>query len=158
MIKLSPRREKLTFNGPAARVLQFLIVIFFIVSIGACSSRVFKRETDTTGTFRTEATSVRFLLFFEMPYEPRLRAMELARDTWGDNLRVTRAWNWPDLGFFQFLNGLIIGVRGAVVEGEYGIPPNTPDGIAVFDNIKKAKGTVHSVDGSPLTPAEGVAK
>lgn len=125
---------------------------------GGCSSRVFKRDTDTTGTFRTEAVSVRFLAFFEMPFQPKSRAMELARDTWGDNLQVTRAYTWPELGFFQFLNGLIIGVRGAVVEGNYGIPPNTKDGIANFDAAAEKRGRVTGIDGTPTTPSEGVKR
>lgn len=81
--------------------------------------------------------------------------MELARDSWGDNLRVERAWEWPNLGFFQFLNGFIVGVRGAVVEGEYGIPPNTKEGMAAFQKAKDARGPVRAVDGTPSTPGQG---
>lgn len=146
---------------PMPNALKFLRILTLAVAASAgagCSSRVFQRETDTTGTFRTSATSVRFLIFFEMPFQPRLRAMELARDTWGENLRVTRSYTWPDWGFFQFLNGLIIGFRGAVVEGEYGIPPNTPEGLAAFEQAQRARGAVKAVDGSPLTPMEGVEK
>jgi hypothetical protein len=144
----------------ALRCPAALLPLLFAVGagIGGCTVRSFHRETDTTGTFRTEAASVRFLLFFEVPFEPKLRAMELARDTWGDNLRVTRAWSWPNLGFFQFLNGLIIGVRGSVVEGEYGIPPNTPEGVAAYEAFLKRRGTVRSADGTPATPLDGVDK
>ncbi|MFN0207198.1 MAG: hypothetical protein ACKVS6_12915 [Planctomycetota bacterium] len=139
-------------------ILRAAAVLCTLVLLQSCTSRVFKRETDTTGTFRTEATSIRFLFFFEMPFEPKLRALELARDSWGDNLRVTRSWSWPNLGFFQFLNGAIIGIRGSVVEGEYGIPPNTTEGAAAFEAFLKRRGDPKSIDGTPSTPSEGVRK
>lgn len=120
-----------------------------------CTFQSLKRETDTTGTFRTEAISFDFLLFFRLPWNPRLRAMELARDTWGENLRVVRYSSYPEWGFFNFLNGLVIGWSGAIVEGEYGIPPDTAEGRAAFQQAKKARGPAVDVDGSPITPIGG---
>jgi hypothetical protein len=120
-----------------------------------CTSIDFHRETDTTGTFHIQATSCRFLIFFEAPFDPRLKAMELTRDTWADNMNVYRTYSWPNWGFFTFLNGLIIGFRGTVVDGDYGIPPNTPRARAAYDEAVKKMERVRNIDGSAITPTEG---
>ncbi len=122
----------------------------------ACSSHSFQRETDTTGRFQATATSFRFLLFFEVPWNPRLRAIELARDSWGDNLRVVRSTSWPDLGILHWVNGLIIGWRSATVEGVYGIPPDTEEGRKAFEEAMRRRGERRNIDGSAITPTEGV--
>lgn len=141
-------------GGPATT--RALALAALALAALACSSRTFHRESDTSGTFRIEATSCRFLAFFEAPFDPRLKAMELARDTWGENLRVTRTYSWPNWGFLSFLNGLIIGFRGTIVEGEYGVPPDTPEGRSLYDALVR-KRVNRDIDGSALTPSEGEA-
>jgi len=125
----------------------------------ACSAKTFRRETDTTGTFRTEAMGVQLLFYLiDIPWDPRLRALELARDSWGDNLQVMRYSSYPDLGFFNFLNGLIIGFRGAIVYGEYGIPPDTPEARDAFERALRRRGPYRAPDDSTLTPPEGTQR
>jgi hypothetical protein len=123
----------------------------------SCSFRSFQRETDTTGTFRTKAIGVSFLLhLIELPWNPRLRAMELARDTWGDNLRVVRHTSFPDLGPFNFLNGLLFGVHSSIVLGEYGVPPDTEASREELTRAQRSRRAYRNPDGSPVTPGEGV--
>jgi len=156
--RIAPHSPFAPLNVSAPRRLSLALALFALAGAPACSFRSFQRETDTTGRFRTEAISFRFLLFFEVPWNPKLRAMDLARDSWGDNLLVTRYISYPDLGILHWLNGLIIGWRGSVVEGEYGIPPNTPEGREAFENVLKAREPWRELDGSPSTPLEGVKK
>jgi hypothetical protein len=143
-------------HPPSLRRAGAALALALIAStISGCSSVDFHRETDTSGSFHVEATSCRFLVFFEAPFDPRIKAMELARDTWADNMNVHKTYSWPNWGFFTFLNGLIIGFRGTIVEGEYGIPPNTPRARAAYDEAAKKMEKVRNIDGSAITPTEG---
>lgn len=143
-------------RGAARRAAHGLVLGAAIALLApGCSSRTFIRETDTSGSFHVSTTSFRFLAFFEVPFDPKLKAMELARDTWGENIRIVRAYSWPNWGFFQFLNGLIIGFRGTVIDGEYGVPPATPEGRAIYEAAQSRRAKLRSADGSALTPGEG---
>src|SRR4030095_13170091 len=142
-------------NAPLAARALLCASLCAISLLPSCTYQSFKRETDTTGTSRTEAISFDFLLFFRIPWNPTLHAMDLARDTWGDNLRVTRYVSYPDWGFFSFLNGFLIGWTGSVVKGEYGIPPDTKEGRDTQLKARQARGTPVNPDGSPITPLAG---
>ena len=132
-----------------------LCLTLVLLTSGACSSRSFVRETDTSGSFRIEATSFLFLACFEVPFDPKIKAMELANDTWAENLNITRTYSWPNWGFFSFLNGLVIGFRGTVIEGDYGIPPVTPEGRAIYDAAQSRRAHLRDPDGSAITPSVG---
>jgi hypothetical protein len=148
-------RQVLDGRGAVRRFAALAILTCAALLSASCSSRTFVRETDTSGSFHIEATSFRFLAFFEIPFDPKIKAMELARDTWGENLRVVRTYSWPNWGFFQFLNGLIVGVRGTVIDGEYGIPPVTAEGRALYEAAQSRRAGMREADGSALTPTEG---
>jgi hypothetical protein len=52
----------------------------------------------------------------------------------------------------------VIGFRGAIVYGEYGIPPDTPEAREAFQRALRRRGAYLAPDESTLTPTEGVQR
>lgn len=91
------------------------------VSLSACASVKFERDTMTSGTFTSTGVAFTFLSI-DMPKQ----AIDIARENVSDarqpNTEITEAGVWPYLGWFDWALD-IIGVRWAKVSGTWGFPP-----------------------------------
>ena len=103
-------------RGPS---LQRLLPSLFLAGmLSACATISFERETETSGTFRSEAWA--FTIFaWDFPKE----SVQIARDNVFDaglsNLDVTNVITTPYLGWWDWLLD-VVGVRKTVLTGTWG--------------------------------------
>ena len=111
---MSQTRPARRWNAPRTALVGMLLAC----SLASCSSLEFKRDTQTSGSFR--ATGLAFtIISIDLPKAALDIARENASDSRATNLQVTRAKVSPNLGWFDWLFD-IIGVRRAVIEGTWG--------------------------------------
>jgi hypothetical protein len=83
-----------------------------------CASIEVTRTTQTSGRFVSKATSF-MILWYDVPE----RALDVARGNAADarltNVKVRKAYEKPHFGWFDWIY-LVLGVRGATVEGTWG--------------------------------------
>jgi hypothetical protein len=95
-----------------------LAVSLTVLATGGCSSLSFKRNTETSGTFKATGWSVTFF-----SYDFPERAIDIARENASDanlpHMKVLTARVWPHLGPLDFLIELI-GFRYARISGTWG--------------------------------------
>ena len=103
------------------RAVRLLGAATLALSLTACASVEFQRDTQTSGTFVSKGFAFTFLSI-DMPK----RAIDIARENASDarqpNTVVTEAGVWPYLGWFDWMLD-IVGVRWATVSGTWGFPP-----------------------------------
>ena len=103
-------------KGP--RPQHALLGLVLVSLLSACSTLSFERETETSGSFYSEAWA--FTIFaWDFPTE----SVQIARDNVFDaglsNLTVTTAETSPNLGWWDWLLD-VIGVRKTVLIGTWG--------------------------------------
>lgn len=104
-----------------SRPIQLLragCLALLFASLGACSSIEFKRDTESSGTFKATGTS--FTLFsVDFPRSALNQARENASDAGMHHMVVTEVNVWPYLGPLDFLLE-ILSIRYAEIEGTWG--------------------------------------
>ena len=111
-------RYPFRMSRPTRSLRHGLFAGLFILSLSACSSIEFKRDTESSGSFTATGTS--FTLFgVDFPRSALNQARENASDAGLHHMQVTEANVWPFLGPLDFLLE-IISIRYAVVEGTWG--------------------------------------
>lgn len=104
---------------PASRpALLNLAAAALLLSLGACTSLDIRRETQTSGTFRSRGWAVT-ILSIDLPQPALSTARENVSDARLVNVQVERAKVTPSLGWFDWLLD-ILGFRIATISGTWG--------------------------------------
>jgi len=100
------------------RLILCLLPVLLALSLGACSSVEFVRDTESSGTFVATGTS--FTIFgVDVPRSALNQARENASDAGLHNMEVSQVKIRPYWGMFDFLLE-IISVRSATIHGTWG--------------------------------------
>jgi len=94
------------------------LALALALTLGSCSSLEVDRTTQTSGTFTSKGTGL-LLIWYELPMNATDIARENAADPRLTNVQVTEAYEYPHLGWFDWLYR-ILGLRFAVVKGTWG--------------------------------------
>ena len=94
------------------------LALAVVLALASCSSLEVDRTTQTSGTFTSKGTGV-LLLWYEIPMNATDIARENAADSRLTNMQVTEAYEYPKLGWFEWIYQ-ILGLRFAVVKGTWG--------------------------------------
>jgi len=114
MLAPAPHR----ISGMAARLLGALALT--IALSASCASVEFKRNTETSGTFRSTGFSF-VMLAIDIPKTAVQIARENAADAQLANTEVEEVFVFPYLGWFDWLIDLL-GFRYARISGTWGFP------------------------------------
>jgi len=101
------------------------LVLALVAVLASCSSLHVDRTSQTSGTFTSKGTGL-LLIWYELPKNATDIARENAADPRLTNVKVTEAYEYPHLGWLDWLYRAL-GLRFAVVKGTWGFDGQGPE-------------------------------